>query len=68
MAHVEFQDIPTGRVFGGSEHSDRAAAAAFAIGRLIELGESHDDALDAVGLASSTFADTRTQGYAVRIY
>lgn len=68
MFTVEFQDNSTRRSFGKSEHPDRASAENHAIKRLIELGEHHDDALDAVKLATNVSADASRNGHAVRIF
>lgn len=64
----EFQEIRNGRYFGHSEHPTREAAARHAVKTLIELGESRGDAEAAVAVAGWTCADTRHDGYGVRIY
>jgi len=63
---VDFQHIPTGGFFAECTQPNRTVAEAFALDKLIELGEDPDEAAPAVALAGYTAADART--YAVRIY
>ncbi|MBS9371067.1 hypothetical protein [Rhodococcus sp. B50] len=63
---VDFQHIPTGGFFAECTHPNRAAAEAFAVDKLIDLGEDPTEANEAVKLAGYTAADAHA--YAVRIY
>ena len=63
---VDFQHIPTGGFFAEGTQLNRTVAEAFALDKLICLGEDPAEANEAVTLAGYTAADGRT--YAVRIY
>ncbi len=63
---VDFQHIPTGGFFAECTQPNRTVAEAFALDKLIDLGEDPAEANEAVKLARYTAADART--YAVRIY
>lgn len=63
---LDFQHIPTGGFFAECTQPNRTVAEAFALDKLIDLGEDPAEANGAVELAGYTAADART--YAVRIY
>lgn len=63
---VDFQHIPTWGFFAECTQPNRTVAEAFALDKLISLGEDPAEAGEAVKLAGYTAADART--YAVRIY
>lgn len=64
---VEFQHVRTGQYFGQSLHASRLAAEQSAIGILVRLGESVEDATRAAAMAGATIRDVRSDGYGVRI-
>ncbi|MBP2451942.1 MULTISPECIES: hypothetical protein [Mycobacteriaceae] len=68
MFVCEFQKIRSGEYFGRSEHPDRTTAEQHATAELALLGEDPADVLLAVAAAGFGCADTRGDGYGVRIF
>lgn len=68
MVVVEFCKVSDGKSFGHSEHADRDSAERHATKELLRLGESRSDVAAAVSAAGYSFADTRANGYGVRIF
>lgn len=64
---VEFQHVRSGQYFGQALHASRLAAEESAIGILVRLGESVDDATRTAAIAGATITDVRADGYGVRI-
>lgn len=68
MVVVEFCKVSDAKSFGYSEHADRPAAERHATQELLRLGENASDVAAAVSAAGFSFADTRSNGYGVRIF
>jgi hypothetical protein len=68
MFICEFHKISNGHYFGRTEHPRRTEAEQHALAELTKLGESEEDIRSAITIAGYGCADTRYDGYGVRIF